>query len=411
MSRRRAAEPDAAALVDTQAGRSPTGRARPPPMRAVARVVGVSQSTVSRILNDVPLLVPVAAETRERVHEAARRMGYRPNPLARALRGAKMMLLGVIVRDITDPFFASAIEALSESARSRGYNIVLGHARGLAEDALALAAVLESRHCDAIILLGDVSDQPRLVADLAELDIPVVALWQGPTHHGLLSVNVDNRAGVRLALDHVFALGHRRIAFVEGRRLGDIRERRLAFISHAHHLGLEIPPSHIQHGLNTPDAGEAALRSLIALPEPPTAIVAATDVLAFGVLHAAHELGIRVPADLSVVGFDDIPIARHSVPALTTVRMPIAEMVAAAVELAVAEPASPLPGSPVVARRGAPVVAEDGSAPTGLNPAASPDTEHPGAAGAAPSGAGPTRARMFRPELIVRSSTAGPPGS
>jgi DNA-binding LacI/PurR family transcriptional regulator len=382
-------------------------------MRDVARVVGVSQSTVSRILNDVPLLVPVAADTRQRVHEAARRLGYRPNPLARALRGARMMLLGVVVRDITDPFFASAIEALSESARSRGYNIVLGHARGLAEEAIALAAVLESRHCDAIILLGDVSDQPRLVADLSELDIPVVALWQGPTPHLLHSVNVDNRAGVRLALDHLFELGHRRIAFVEGRRLGDIRERRLAFVSHAHHLGLEVPPAYIEHGLNTPDAGEAAIRSLIALPEPPTAIVAATDVLAFGVLHAAHELGIRVPADLSVVGFDDIPIAQHTVPALTTVRMPIAEMVAAAVELAVAEPTGARDAPPVVADHPSGVavdaaasLAEADPDPTG---ATAPSDLASGDAGPTPRGAR-SRARIFRPELIVRSSTAGPSG-
>ena len=356
--------------MDEPGGHDPARRAGPTTMRDVAMAVGVSQSTVSRILNDAPLRVPVAPATRDRVHEAARRLGYRPNPLARALRGAKTMLLGVVVRDITDPFFATAIEALSDSARSRGYNIVLGHARGRAEEALALATVLEARHCDAIILLGDVSEQPRLVAELAELAIPVVALWQGSARHDLLSVNVDNHAGVGLALDHLLGLGHRRIAFVEGRRLGDIRERRLAFISHARRLGLETPPGYLQHGLNTPDAGEAALRSLVALPGRPTAVVAATDVLAFGVLHAAHELGIRVPADLSVVGFDDIPIARHFVPALTTVRMPIAEMVAAAVELAV-----------------------------------------DGGTGAAGTPAGETkvrRGRDFQPELVVRSSTAHP---
>ena len=141
-------------------------------MRDIAREAGVSQSTVSRVLNDAPTRVPIAAETRERVTLAARRLGYRPNPLARGLRGASTMLIGAVVRDITDPFFAGAIEALSVEARARGYNVVLGHAHSRADEALALTAVLETRHCDAIVLLGDMQDQPRLLADLQGLAGP-----------------------------------------------------------------------------------------------------------------------------------------------------------------------------------------------------------------------------------------------
>ena len=109
----------------------------------------------------------------------ARRLGYRPNPLARGLRGAPTMLLGAVVRDITDPFFAGAIEALSIAAMSHGYNLVLGHAHGRADEALALTAVLETRHCDAIVLLGDLQDQPRLIADLADSLVPVVGAVAG----------------------------------------------------------------------------------------------------------------------------------------------------------------------------------------------------------------------------------------
>lgn len=154
-------------------------RGRPSTMKDIARATGVSRSTVSRILNNAPLTVPIAQETRERVLAAARNLGYRPNPLARALRGAPTMLLGAIVRDITDPFFAGAIEAVSSAARARGYNIVLGHAHARATEALELAAVLEARHCDGILLLGDMGDQPRLLADLRDTHVPVVALWQG----------------------------------------------------------------------------------------------------------------------------------------------------------------------------------------------------------------------------------------
>ena len=131
---------------DTTAGDRPRSVTT---MRDIAEAAGVSQSTVSRVLNDVPTRVPIAAETRERVTLAARKLGYRPNPLARGLRGAPTMLLGAVVRDITDPFFAGAIEALSVTANSHGYNLVLGHARGRADEAIALTGVLETRHCDA----------------------------------------------------------------------------------------------------------------------------------------------------------------------------------------------------------------------------------------------------------------------
>ena len=178
--------------------RDPAADERPrsvPTMRDIAVAAGVSQSTVSRVLNDVPTRVPIAPETRERVSATARRLGYRPNPLARGLRGAPTMLLGAVVRDITDPFFAGAVEALSIAAMSHGYNLVLGHARGRADDALALTAVLETRHCDAIVLLGDLQDQPRLIADLADSLVPVVGLWQGSSPLEVPTVDVDNNAG------------------------------------------------------------------------------------------------------------------------------------------------------------------------------------------------------------------------
>ena len=148
-------------------------------MRDIAAKAGVSQSTVSRVLNDAPTRVPIAAETRERVIEAARELGYRPNPLARALRGAPTNLMGAVVRDFSDPFFANAIERLAVEAMANGYNVVLGHAHGRLDESIPLSEVLETRHTDAIILLGDMQDQPRLLADLRASHVPVVALWQG----------------------------------------------------------------------------------------------------------------------------------------------------------------------------------------------------------------------------------------
>ena len=300
-------------------------------MRDVARATGVSQSTVSRVLSGAATVVPIAPDTRERVLAAARSLGYRPNPLARGLRGARTMLLGVIVREITDPFFAGAVEAVSTEAGKRGYNVVLGTAHARADEAIALWAVLEARHCDAIVLLGDMRDQPRLIEDVRNAHVPFVALWEGSRPSGIASVSVDNRVGIEAVMQHLTGLGHRRIAFAGGRRHGDITEREEAFIAAVERLGEPLPKGYVRTTVNTPAGGREAVLGLLKLAEPPTALVCATDVLAIGALHEAYERGVHVPNDLSITGFDDIPVAAYTVPALTTVRMPVREMVAAAV--------------------------------------------------------------------------------
>jgi DNA-binding LacI/PurR family transcriptional regulator len=307
-------------------------------MQDIAKAAGVSQSTVSRVLNDTPTSVPIAAETRERVQEVARRLGYRPNPLARGLRGARTMLLGVIVREITDPFFAMAVEAVSTEALARGYNVVLGSAHSKADEAIALRAVLETRHCDAILLLGDMRDEPKFLEDLRASQTPVIALWHGSELDGVPTVNIDNRAGMVAALEHLVELGHTRIAFIGGRPLGDIRERRTAYSDFLDERGIAVPDDYIHHVSNDPSGGDAAIRILLALDQPPTAVVCSTDHLATGVLHAAAELGVAIPGALSVVGFDDIPSSSYTVPPLTTIHMPVSEMTSVAARLAMDEP-------------------------------------------------------------------------
>ena len=157
----------------------PPGRGPAVTMRDIAAVAEVSQSTVSRVLSGAPTSVPIAPVTRARVVEAARRLGYRPNPLARGLRGASTNLIGAVVRDFSDPFFAQAIEVLVLESMAHGYNVVLGHADGGLDEGSSLTSVLETRHIDAIVLLGDMQAQPRLLADLRSSSVPVVGLWQG----------------------------------------------------------------------------------------------------------------------------------------------------------------------------------------------------------------------------------------
>ena len=322
-------------------GRGASTAGRIPTMQDIANASGVSQSTVSRVLTGAPNAIPINPATRERILAIAKQMHYRPNPLARGLRGARTMLLGVIVREITDPFFAGAVDAISTEANRRGYNVVLGHAHGRTDEAIALRAALETRHCDAILLLGDTSDQPRLMDDLRDTNVPVVGLWQGTTPMpGVSIIGVDNKAGVGGLMDHLLGLGHRKIAFiggafVEGRLIGDLGERRVAFLQRAASEGLETPDGFVRDARNTLGGGAGAFEALMELPERPTAVVASTDVLAIGALHAACRMNLAVPGEISIVGFDDLPMAEYSTPSLTTVRMPIASMAAAGVSAAI----------------------------------------------------------------------------
>jgi DNA-binding LacI/PurR family transcriptional regulator len=337
-------------------------------MRDIAEAAEVSQSTVSRVLSGVATAVPIAAETRERVMRTAHQLGYRPNPLARGLRGASTNLIGAVVRDFSDPFFAGAIEALVVESMAHGYNVVLGHAPGRGgSEALSLTAVLETRHTDAVILLGDMREHPEVLEGLLQSHVPVVALWPGTGPREFPTADADDRAGIEAGLEHLRSLGHKRIGFVSADLPVGYLVRENAYLDFMRERFGGAPEGYLRHCPNTLAGGDAALRELMTLPTPPTAVVASTDLVAVGLLHAAHSLGVSVPERLSVVGFDDILIAAHTVPALTTLRMPIAEIVSHAVTTAVS-----------LARQ-------------------------PG------GGAGGPSLAVFKPELVIRDSTAPPP--
>jgi DNA-binding LacI/PurR family transcriptional regulator len=305
-------------------------------MRDIAAAAAVSQSTVSRVLNNAPTKVPIAPETRERVIQASRRLGYRPNPLARGLRGAPTSLIGAVVRDFSDLFYAGVIEALVVESMSHGYNVVLGHVHGRLHEAISLTTVLETRHTDAIILLGDMQGYPELLADLRNSSVPVVALWQGTSPLEFPTADTDDRAGIRAGLEHLVSLGHRRIAFLSAELPNGYRVREEAYLEFMGERFGGVPAGYLERCPNTLAGGDAALGLLMDLPEPPTAVATSTDLVGVGVLHAAHRLGVTVPQRLSVVGFDDILVAAHTAPALTTLRMPISEIVRHALDRAVA---------------------------------------------------------------------------
>ena len=298
----------------------------------VAQAAGVSQSTVSRVLSGRQINL-IGAATREKVLKVALELGYQPNPIAQALRGSRSNLLGVIVREISDPFFSKLISQLSVRARLCGYHIVLGHAGSDPVEAFELKSYLDMSHTDGVILVGDLKDDEILLNRLIEQGRPVLALCRGPSPALLHTINTDNRLGVSMLMDHLIQLGHRRIGFINGGWLGDIRERLDAYRELITLKHLEFNPQWVQTDINTAQGGYQATSRLLKLTDRPTAIIASDDVMAAGVIRCLVESGIEVPEQMSVTGFDDIDISQFITPTLTTIKQPIEVLNQQAMEL------------------------------------------------------------------------------
>jgi LacI family transcriptional regulator len=298
----------------------------------VAELAGVSQSTVSRVLNNAKSDL-ISQETRERVMEAARQLAYSPNPIARALRGKKLHLLGVIVRDIADPFFANFIAELISQARLQNYHIVLGHAGSNPEEALEFTDVLDARHTDGVFLLGDLKGDESALKEMLRFTHALVALCRGPSPASIYTINTDNFAGTDYVMDHLYNLGHRKIGFIDGGWLGDIQERREAFLSYIMRQGLPFNQEWVQMANNDSAGGYLAMTRILALADRPTAIFASDDVMALGAMKAIADFGLKIPDQISIVGFDGIDVASFSCPSLTTVSQPIRAMVLQALKL------------------------------------------------------------------------------
>ncbi len=296
-------------------------------IRDVAQQAGVSVSTVSRILTGAETQIAISEETRSRVLKAARDLAYRPHPGARSLRGKTTNLLGLIAREIEDPFFAQMIRVISQEARGLGYEIVLGHAEADPEQAVRLSAtMLDLRYCDGLFLLGDLRETSEDHSFLEKIgwSTPLVMLCRGS---GQLvkkwpSVNTDNAAGIRMGMEYLASLGHRRIAFLNGGRLGDLNERQQAFRDFMQaHFG-ESEPGLVQTAENSLEGGYQAMMNLVQAGSLPSAVFASDDLMAIGAMHAAYQRGIRIPEDISIVGFDDISVSSYTNPPLTTIRQP-----------------------------------------------------------------------------------------
>jgi len=297
-------------------------------IRDVAKQASVSPSTVSRVLTGSSTQIPISEKTRVRVKQVATDLGYRPHPSARALSGKSTGLLGVIVRELDDPFFAQLTEVLSNVAKEKGYDLVLGNAKREPEIALALRErMLDLGYCDGLLLCGDLRESSEDRSFLAKMggnhQVVSVACGSEQLARSIPSVGVDNRSGTVQALEHLLDLGHRRIACLDAGRGGDLWDRLTAF----RHFMVEsfggVPEDYVQQADNSCRGGYEATKRLLSLASPPSAIFAMDDMMAIGALAAAADATCAVPGRLSIVGFDDLDVSGFVRPALTTLRQPM----------------------------------------------------------------------------------------
>lgn len=287
----------------------------------IARQAGVSVPTVSRVVNGRS---DVSPSTRARVEDLLRLHGYRKRPAAATTRAA---LLDLVFNDLDSPWAVEIIRGVEEVAHAAGVGTVVSAIHGRSGDARGWMRNLRARASDGVILVTSALE-PVLHEELRILGVPLVVV--DPTGSPALdapTIGAANWSGGMAATEHLLSLGHRRIGLIAGpARLLCSRARHDGYRAALEGAGIAVDESLIVPGDFYPESGFSACGKLLDLPEPPTAVFAASDQMALGAIEALRRRGLRVPEDMSVVGFDDLPEVRWSAPPLTTVRQPLADM-------------------------------------------------------------------------------------
>jgi LacI family transcriptional regulator len=288
----------------------------------IGRLAGVSRSTVSRVINDDP---HVAADTRAKVLEIIKQANYQPNMAARGLAAGRTQILGIViprgVADLfSDPYFPLLIQAISSACNALDYSVMLWLAEPEHERRM-IRKILYSGLIDGAIVACALMDDP-VVDAFAEAQLPFILVGRHPSGGPVSYVDVDNVSAARDIVMHLLRLGHRRVATISGpRNMVPGVDRLEGYVTALRQRGLAPDPNLMVEGDFTEAGGQAAMQRL--LPHAPEAVFAASDMMAVGALRALREAGRRVPEDVAVVGFDDMPFAARTDPALTTVRQPI----------------------------------------------------------------------------------------
>lgn len=299
-------------------------------MRDVAHHAGVSIATVSHVINGTR---PVSDELRERVRQSMDALNYQRNTLARALRSRRSDMIGVIVPDTSNPFFAEVAQGIENVGLEHEYSLLLCNSDNDLGRLLLHTKNLSSKRVDGLIFATSGDDFEAVREELRN-DIPIVVVDLNTLGFPTDAVLFDNHRGGWLATRHLLDLGHRRIACITGPSRQSIRrDRELGYRQALAEASAPVDETLVREGDFRPDSAYRHALDLLRLPDPPTAIFAANDLMAMGVLRATRELGVVVPDQLSVVGFDDIALAAFTTPALTTISIPKVEMGQAAARM------------------------------------------------------------------------------
>src|ERR1700756_4560840 len=299
-------------------------------IRTIARAANVSIATVSRTINRVPTVNP---EIAKRVWEVVDELDYFPNTQARALVSGRSKIFGLVVSEITNPFFPELIQGFEDIAVEHGYEILVSSTNHDPQRMSHCIRRMLERKVEGVAIMTFGIEEP-LLDQLAKRNVPLVFIDVGPKRPGISLLKVDYPHGIRQGVQHLAVLGHRNIAFISGpATLHSAQSRLTAFSTSLKECGITPNPAWIVEGDHTMEGGIAAMERLLAASakKMPTAVMCSNDMTAIGVLHRLYRAGLRVPDDLSVIGFDDIPIAEVTTPPLTTVQMSRFDLARAAV--------------------------------------------------------------------------------
>src|ERR1700739_3873215 len=304
-------------------------RAASASIRDVAQRAGVSIATVSRTVNGISTVAP---ELAERVWGAVREVGYVPNTQARALVSGRSHMLGLVVSEITNPFFPELVQEFQNLAVEQGYEVFIGSTNYETARTEALIRRMLQRTVDGVAVMT-FGIEEGLIQKLVDRAFPLVFVDAGPDLPNIRILKVDYGEGIRQAVQHLAALGHRQIAFISGPlQIRSAVARRDAFLKSMAELGLTVPAEHLVEGTHTMEGGIKAVENLLSLAVLPTGIMCSNDMTAIGALHGLHRTTHPVPVDVSVVGFDDIHLAQFMLPPLTTIQMSCKQLATAAVK-------------------------------------------------------------------------------
>jgi DNA-binding LacI/PurR family transcriptional regulator len=297
-------------------------------LKDIAAKTGVSTTTVSRILNGRESGVPIREETRQKVLSAAAEMGYRPNIMARALRGHRSSLVGVIAQNVTSRFQSQILRGLHEMAVQRGYRIFLGHVERQIDLAIDYGSMFEQSHADGILLIGELKCDQEALDKLVHTHRYMVGVSDRAARRSFPGVYADSVMGTHMALDHLWGLGHRRIICVADPSLQDSQLRAQIYQQFMQTKDA-TPYTRIFETSRSFEGSYRTGREIFGMLdnlERPTAIFATTDAIAIGLLQAAFQTSIHIPQQVSLIGFDDIDVAGYTIPPLTTIRQSGIEM-------------------------------------------------------------------------------------